>query len=73
MNELPTVSTTIKFLLYADDSNILYKHSDLKTIISTINAEMPRITEWFQSNKLQINSRHVFMPDKESLSLMIIW
>ena len=51
INELPTVSTTIKFLLYVDDSNILYKYSDPKTMFNTINVEMPQITEWFQSNK----------------------
>ena len=38
----------------AGASNILYAHSDPITII---NAEMPRINEYFQSNNLHIN-RH---------------
>ena len=43
------------FLLYADDTNILYENSDTKNIIKTINMEMPNIIEWLKSNKLHTN------------------
>ena len=33
INDLPRVSTKPMFLLYADDTNILYENSDTKTII----------------------------------------
>ena len=63
INDLPIVSTLVvstklKFLLYADDTNILYENSDTKTILKTINMEMPKIIEWsklIKSNKLHIN------------------
>ena len=55
INYLPSVSTKQKFLLYADDTNILYEKSDTKTIIKTIKMEMPKIIEWLKSNKLHIN------------------
>ena len=55
INDLPRVSTTLKFLLYADDTNILYENTDTKVIIKTINMEMPKIIKWLKSNKLHIN------------------
>ena len=55
INDLPRVSTKLKFLLYADDTNILYENFDAKTIVKTINVKMPKIMEWFKSNKLHIN------------------
>ena len=55
INDLARVSTKLKFLLYADDTNILYENTDTKAILKTINMEMPNIIEWLQSNKLHIN------------------
>ena len=55
INDLPRVSTKPKFLLYANNTNILYENSDTKTIIKTINMEMPKIIEWPRSNKLHLN------------------
>ena len=55
INDLPRVSTKLKFLLYTDDTNILYENTDASAIIKTINMEMPKIMEWFKSNKLHIN------------------
>ena len=55
INDLPRVITKLKFLLYADDTNILYENTDANAIIKTINMEMPKIMEWFKSNKLHLN------------------
>ena len=55
INDLQRVSTKLKLLLYADDTSILYENFDTKIIIKTINMEMPKIIEWFKSNKLHIN------------------
>ena len=55
INDLPRVGTKLKFLLYADDTNILYENTDTKAMIKTINMEMTKIIEWFKSNKLHIN------------------
>ena len=54
INDLPRVSTKLKFL-YADDTNIIYENTDANAIIKTINMEMPKIIEWIKSNKLHIN------------------
>ena len=55
INDLPRVSTKLKFLLYAGDTNILCENTDANAIIKTINIEMPQIMEWLKSNKLHIN------------------
>ena len=43
INDLPRVSTKLKFLLYVDDANIFHENTDTKTIIKTINMEMSKI------------------------------
>ena len=55
INDLPRVSTKLKFHLYADNTNILYENTDTKAIVETINMEMPKIIEWPKFNKLHIN------------------
>ena len=55
INDLPRVSTKPKFLLYADDTKIIYESTDTKTIIKTINMKMTKIIQWFKYNKLHIN------------------
>ena len=52
INDLPRVSTKLKFLLYADEINILYENTDTKAIVKNINMEMSIIIEWLKSNKL---------------------
>ena len=54
INDLPRVSTKQKFLLYADDTDILYENSDIRTIIQTINMEKPKSIV-VMSNKLHID------------------
>ena len=47
INDLPRVSTKLKFLLYADDNNILCENTDANTIIKTISMEMQKIIYQF--------------------------
>ena len=55
-NDLPTASNILRFLLYADDTNISYKNLDPKSITDTMNKEIPNVTECFNSNKLHIDT-----------------
>ena len=55
INDLPRVSTKLKFLVYADDTYILYENTDANAIVKTINMEMQKIMEWLRSNKLHID------------------
>ena len=44
-----------QFHIYADDTSILYRDSDLNSVVSIVNQEMQKITEWFASNKLNVD------------------
>ena len=43
-------------LLFADDTNIFYSHSCLKTLNETLQTEVDKIAEWLNTNKLSINT-----------------
>jgi hypothetical protein len=46
----------VSILLFADDTNILYSHSCLKTLNVTLQTEMNKIAEGLNLNKLSINT-----------------
>ena len=41
--------------MFADDTNIIYSHKDFKTLISIVNFELYKVSEWFRANKLSLN------------------
>ena len=59
INDLPNASNILRFLLNADNANILHKNVDPKFITATNNKEIPKVTEWLNSNKLHINTNKI--------------
>lgn len=55
INDLPNVSTIFNFFLFADDTNLIASHSNLNELIALINSELIKISQWFNSNKLELN------------------
>jgi Reverse transcriptase (RNA-dependent DNA polymerase) len=55
VNDIDSCSSLLKFLLFADDTNILYCHRDLNTLLKTLNIELQKLSIWFQANKLSLN------------------
>ncbi len=45
----------LDFHLFADDSNLFYKHKNLSTLVSDMNKELFNIHTWLCANKLSIN------------------
>ena len=45
---------------FADDTNLLFEHKDIRVLISTVNRESQNINEWFTSNKLSLNVKNFF-------------
>lgn len=43
--------------MFADDTNLLYTDSDLKTCISKAEAELDKIKKWFDYNRLYLNEK----------------
>ena len=63
------------FLLFADDTNLLYADKDLKSLESVINIELQKVCDWLNANKLTINAKKsnfvIFRPSQKKLSYQI--
>jgi hypothetical protein len=55
INDLPCCSNNLHFILFADDTNILFSHKDPKFLERELNKELTIITNWFKLNKLSLN------------------
>ena len=54
MNGIIKSSTSLHFVLYADDTNLFLSNKNFEVLMSQANAEMQRVTQWFLDNKLQV-------------------
>ena len=41
--------------MFADDTNLFFKHKDLSTLYNIIDTELSKISQWFKLNKLSLN------------------
>ena len=55
INDLCKVSEILKFVLFADDTNLFASGTDLKQLCDVINEELIKINVWFRVNKLSLN------------------
>ena len=49
------VSSILKSILFADDTNIFLVGDDLKEVCETMSFELDKLSRWFQANKLSLN------------------
>ena len=56
------MSKVLELILFADDTNIFYSHTDASYLIEVANLELKKITCWFYTNKLSINMLRIFRP-----------
>ena len=55
INDLPNISSRLKFYLFADDTNIFYESSDLEVLERTVNKELNKLSLWLNANRLALN------------------
>ena len=55
INDIVYSSKFFKFILFADDTNLLASHSDPHELIKTANMELTDISSWLNANKLSLN------------------
>ena len=55
INDLPHSSSSLSFTLFADDTTLLHTDSNLQSLITSLNAELNRVSSWFRANKLSLN------------------
>ena len=62
INDLAHVSPNAISILFADDTNVIYRSQSYATLRQTINCELKLLSEWFNENKLALNvSKTKFM------------
>ena len=55
INDLPLCTKIPHFILFADDTNIIFSHENPLTLELIINKELNHISNWFKLNKLSLN------------------
>ena len=56
INDIANISSDILPILFADDTNLFFKGSNLQSVIDKINSELIKINEWLKANKLSLNT-----------------
>ena len=53
--DIANVSSLLRFVLFADDTNIVLSGDDAKEISNTLYIELDKLNSWFAVNKLSLN------------------
>ena len=56
INAMCNVSTLLKPILFADDTNLFYSGKDIDELCSVVSIELDKLCIWFQVNKLSLNT-----------------
>ena len=56
INDMCNVSTLLKPVLFADDTNLFYFGKDIKELCSVVSIELDKLCKWFQVNKLSLHT-----------------
>lgn len=56
INDLPDIRPSTKFVLFADDTTILYRDRCYSSLLREVHDSRPVLSDWFVSNKLTINN-----------------
>ena len=59
INDMHKVSELLHFIIFADDTNIFYLDKDPYRLVTIINAELIKLSQWFKINKLSLNVKKI--------------
>lgn len=70
---MPSISSLISYILFAEDTTGLYNSPSLDDLFLTVNNEIDKLNTWFSTNKLLINVTKtnfvLFMTQQKQLHL----
>ena len=52
---MPLSSHIAQFILFADDTSVLFKSNDLSSLTVNVNSELIKHSHWISANKLSLN------------------
>ena len=55
VNDMHTVSSLMKCIIFADDTNFLYTGNYISEICKSLSKELDKLSSWFMANKLSLN------------------
>ena len=55
VNDLCKASRVLEPIMFADDTNLFFSHSNIKELFNVMNHELNNIQLWFNANKLSLN------------------
>ena len=56
VNDLHKASKVLNPIMFADDTNLFYSHRNIKELFKIMNEELLHIQQWFNANKLSLNT-----------------
>jgi len=56
-----TCSSILKWILFADDTNLFHIDKDLVTLFKTVNVDLHKLSDWFKANLLSLNIKNTNM------------
>ena len=57
INDIENVSDNLNPILFADDTILFHAHTCFNTLIEEVNIEIKKISTWFHTNKLSLNTK----------------
>ena len=66
-------SKFLKFILFADDTNIFFSDKSINYCFEIFNNELINLSEWFKANKLSLNLKKqdiLFLAEGKSMAKM---
>ena len=55
VNDLHHASKVVNPIMFRDDTNLFFSHSDINILFEKMNKEMTDVSNWFNANKLLSN------------------
>src|SRR5262249_36175919 len=55
VNDIVKVSDLLQFILFADDTNIVYSNRSIRQLMHIVNLELEKVADWFRANMLSLN------------------
>ena len=52
VNDITFTSNVLDFILFADDTTILYPHKDINSQVNVVNEELKEVSNWFKSKQI---------------------
>ena len=75
INDIHDSSAKLSFYFFADDTNLPYADTNLKSLEKTVNSELLKVSDWLNANKLTLTAKKsnyvIFHPYQRKLNYSV--